>query len=749
MLLLLFPLTVLPQETREKLKVGSSTREMLVYVPAGLPEYAPLVISMHGMNQDAAYQKGMANWAAVADTAKFVVVYPEGEGKSWDIGGDKDTKFIEAIIDEMFEKHHINKNRVYLSGFSMGGMMTYHAASLISSKLAALAPISGYAMDGSARCPRQIPVIHTHGTDDDVVAYSGAEPYLKKWVSIDGCDSGPVTIKPYKGKPNASMKVWTNTENGIEVALLTLDGKGHWVSMDASSVLTSCEIWNFCKRYSLDGPIEVVPPKLLSVTPTDMSFDLPDSCLNFKVRFNKPIQCDTVSALLSGVGGTFRLGLQEEGVSETLTFALPVGVVLPHGEYDLSLVNVVDTFGGVNNRCRFSFGIGREPVDGEFIPEVIYKPDWMSQKSIIGEGIPEGWKRVNSSADGRRDEKGQNQPNTGGVRLKYFQPGGDMDAVFYLSARDYDTGSIYYGTYPDHRLFLKSGNYELSFNSAYWTEGAANNAMTFSMAVTDLSGNVVFEQVGLGSSGAMNENVNRKITGSKKHNIQFRVTGDGYYVLRFTASSGWDGVLIGNLDLSTAPSYAYRCKWPFVQALEKAEAAVAALGGELYDLSASCIAGYESVIGQYSQFDGHTQSDFAAAKSALDNVTAMAGTRLKTVIEYLSVMETAVSVLELYRDNPDVNALRPYVILSRYVSTYDRSFVNASDNQTVRDAVTKISNCINNLNGMTSVGYTGAEIVSETYVAPDGKRLAAPVSGMNICRRVYSDGSVRIEKRVF
>ena len=87
-----------------------------------MPYNPPLVISLHGMNQDANYQKGQANWEAVADTAKFVVVYPNGINKAWDISGDTDIKFLETIIDTMYNRYHINRNRVYLSGFSMGGM---------------------------------------------------------------------------------------------------------------------------------------------------------------------------------------------------------------------------------------------------------------------------------------------------------------------------------------------------------------------------------------------------------------------------------------------------------------------------------------------------------------------------------------------------------------------------------------------------------------------------------------------------
>ena len=54
---------------QESIKVGDTTRNMITYAPEGLPYNPPLVISLHGLNQDANYQKGQANWEAVADTA--------------------------------------------------------------------------------------------------------------------------------------------------------------------------------------------------------------------------------------------------------------------------------------------------------------------------------------------------------------------------------------------------------------------------------------------------------------------------------------------------------------------------------------------------------------------------------------------------------------------------------------------------------------------------------------------------------
>jgi len=132
----------------EDFKVGTSTRQMLVYAPSGIEPNCPLMISMHGMNQDINYQKNQAKWELVAKENNFVVVYPAGIGNSWDISGTRDTDFILAIIDEMSKRYDIDRERVYLSGFSMGGMFTYHAATKIADKIAAFAPVSGYLMGG-------------------------------------------------------------------------------------------------------------------------------------------------------------------------------------------------------------------------------------------------------------------------------------------------------------------------------------------------------------------------------------------------------------------------------------------------------------------------------------------------------------------------------------------------------------------------------------------------------------------------
>lgn len=250
--------------TSEDIIVGTNSRNILSYAPDNLKKDRPLLISLHGMNQDPAYQQSMAHWEDVADTARFVVVYPYGIDKSWDISGTRDIDFILAIIDIMHQRYEIDKNRVYLSGFSMGGMMTYHAMENIADKIAAFAPVSGYPMQGSSfTSSRPIPIIHIHGTADDVVPYSGVSSIIEGWRTRNNCPSNAITTSPYPAsKPNSKSKLeyWGTCDENTDIALITLDGKGHWHSNDDAGVNTSNEIWNFVKNYSLTGSTIVVVP---------------------------------------------------------------------------------------------------------------------------------------------------------------------------------------------------------------------------------------------------------------------------------------------------------------------------------------------------------------------------------------------------------------------------------------------------------------------------------------------------------
>ena len=245
-------------QTRKTITSEGQKREYLQYAPSDLGSKRPLIISCHGMNQSAQYQwDALKDAKTLADKEKFVIVLPEGINNGWDISGDRDINLIKDLIAQMKKDFDIDENRVYLSGFSMGGMLTYHAMNKIPDVIAAFAPISGYPMWGFTYTgKRAIPVIHHHGTGDDVCVYSNVQRNIDELVKKNKCSSTPTITQNYGGCSHITRKEWGGGTDGVKVVLMELANKGHWISND--KLFTLDEIWKFCKNYSLEEkPVQV------------------------------------------------------------------------------------------------------------------------------------------------------------------------------------------------------------------------------------------------------------------------------------------------------------------------------------------------------------------------------------------------------------------------------------------------------------------------------------------------------------
>jgi len=268
--LLLLAAGLLPSQA-DNLTVDGTSRSYNVYAPTNLGENRPLLIFCHGASQDANWMQNSefkndnVSMEAVCDTAKFVVVFPNGINNQWDISGDRDINFIKAIINKMVTQHKIDRNRVYLGGFSMGGMLTYHAMNKIPDLIAAFVPCSGYPMGGATANAnvRPLPILHIHGTGDEVCAFSGAQPALNVWINHNGCPTTARVVSNYNGFSGAKMHSWGPGNDGVYVKLLELANKGHWICKEPQ-VYTGKEIWNFCKNYSLNKTtpnVSITAPK--------------------------------------------------------------------------------------------------------------------------------------------------------------------------------------------------------------------------------------------------------------------------------------------------------------------------------------------------------------------------------------------------------------------------------------------------------------------------------------------------------
>jgi polyhydroxybutyrate depolymerase len=223
------------------INVGGHDRSYRLYKPPAAPASAPLVVVMHGYSGSAAQAERGYGWDDLADSDKFVVAYPDGLGRAWNVEGETccgqpgregvdDVAFISAAVADIGKNVGINPARVYATGMSNGGIMSYTLA-CATAIFAAIGPVAGTQLN-PCRTPRPTSVIHIHGTDDRLVPYGGGQgfsvingPLVPEvnafWRNVDQCGAPTAT---------ASGPVTTSTSGcakGRGVVLITVDGGGH------------------------------------------------------------------------------------------------------------------------------------------------------------------------------------------------------------------------------------------------------------------------------------------------------------------------------------------------------------------------------------------------------------------------------------------------------------------------------------------------------------------------------------------
>ncbi|MBQ0021509.1 MAG: hypothetical protein KBT39_13455 [Bacteroidales bacterium] len=239
-----------------EINVGGQKRSLICYTPSAMTRNMPLFIVTHGMNQDPIYQRDGDRLWEMADTAKFVVCYLKSDGNTWDIGGSKDLNFVKQTITEMNRVYGIDKKRVYWSGFSMGSMLIYHGIENgMADYIAAFAPCSGVKFSEPWKnAKKPINLIHCHSKHDDVFPIDQYKPrdYAANFKDVNKCTEYQKWENySLQGSGNRGDKErWWNGTNGSEVEVFMSNDGGHFPTQNYRY-----EIWNFCKRFSLDSNV--------------------------------------------------------------------------------------------------------------------------------------------------------------------------------------------------------------------------------------------------------------------------------------------------------------------------------------------------------------------------------------------------------------------------------------------------------------------------------------------------------------
>lgn len=159
-------------------------RNYRIVIPAGLPRSAPLVLALPGFRQGLSLAQHDEQWARQAIVGRFVVAYAQGYDGSWDAGlccGSAraaqvdDVGYLDALISRVRATHQIDPRRVYLAGFSNGGMMAHRYACERAEAVAAVFSVAGPLETITCRPGQPVAVLQVQGLADRTVPVGGRD----------------------------------------------------------------------------------------------------------------------------------------------------------------------------------------------------------------------------------------------------------------------------------------------------------------------------------------------------------------------------------------------------------------------------------------------------------------------------------------------------------------------------------------------------------------------------------------------
>lgn len=269
--------------TVDSIRVDGQFRSFRLYTPNKLQDgKPPLVINMHGLGSNAFEQEYYSNFAPIADTAGFYVVMPQGTSFNgtafWDVGFPgapvvNDVRFIDSLISHLIRSKNVDPGRVYATGMSNGGFMSYLLALKLPDRIAAIASVTGGIVPNvlsMATLKRPVPAMEIHGTADATVPYGGGsinapvDSVISFFVRGNGCNKVPVrTAVPdlnILDGCTADHFRYASPGGAADVELYRVNNGGHtWpgasviIGITNQDFSASKEIWRFFSKYRAPG----------------------------------------------------------------------------------------------------------------------------------------------------------------------------------------------------------------------------------------------------------------------------------------------------------------------------------------------------------------------------------------------------------------------------------------------------------------------------------------------------------------
>lgn len=237
------------------------TRMYKLHIPSKYnPETpTPFLLALHGGGGDMSYQSNDKYYKQISKSEEmgFIVAFPNGYSKfnsgkfaTWNAGkccGDgrdkniDDVGFLKELVNKVSAQLNVDKNKIFATGMSNGGMMSYRLACELSDTFKGITAVAG--TDNTVNCNPKNPIsiLHIHAKNDDHVLFNGGAGRglrdksqvtefnsvpntISKWVKMNGCSETPKRVLEKEG---AYCDLYSPCKNNTKVQLCVTDTGAH------------------------------------------------------------------------------------------------------------------------------------------------------------------------------------------------------------------------------------------------------------------------------------------------------------------------------------------------------------------------------------------------------------------------------------------------------------------------------------------------------------------------------------------
>jgi polyhydroxybutyrate depolymerase len=244
-----------------------TVREYRLYAPPGydVTRQLPLVIALHAYPGSGAGMSELAGLDPVADREGFLTAYPDGINGGFNAfvccGQADDVGFLKALTEHLVREWNVDPDRIYLTGISNGGDLSFRAAVEAPGVFAAIGVVSGGFIGNKPASATYAPTrpvsVITFIGDQDRYAGQFTEG-VQAWRQRLRCvEAGPTPNRPAR---NVTLSR-SRCADGSDIDVYTVAGMGHaWpgattgtnAAPDAGIVATDL-LWPFFSAHRRTG----------------------------------------------------------------------------------------------------------------------------------------------------------------------------------------------------------------------------------------------------------------------------------------------------------------------------------------------------------------------------------------------------------------------------------------------------------------------------------------------------------------